>query len=112
MNGDAELTSSALDMNTADRSLGQTLAQELADPEVRQNLSRILLLAGIPLGDPIAGDSQAYAQRIDLLAHSLFLPAVADVDRDMTRALHDACTAALGTGGKTLLLRSFVNLDA
>jgi hypothetical protein len=57
--------------------------QELAHLVIRMIWSELLLPA-YHFRHPVTGDTEAYAQRIDLLAHSLFLPAVADVNGDVT----------------------------
>jgi hypothetical protein len=71
------LTFGALDVHAADRGLGELLAQELAHLVVGVDLDRELLLAGVPLGNPVTGDPEADAYRIDLLAHRYsFLPSL------------------------------------
>ena len=45
--------------------------QELAHAEIRVHVQRELLLAGIPLRHPVAGDAEANAKRINFLTHAL-----------------------------------------
>src|SRR3569833_900553 len=58
-----------LDVNAAHRRFGQLGPQEATHPEIGEHVLGELLLAGIPLRRPIASDTEAYAQRIDLLTH-------------------------------------------
>src|SRR5690606_28038275 len=97
-----DLAGRALDVDAAHRGIGQLPAQELAHLMVRNQLLRELLLAGVPLGHPVAGDAEADADRIDLLAHRLILPAVADVNGDVAGALDDAVATALRAGVEAL----------
>src|SRR5690606_40233662 len=72
-----DLAGRALDVDAAHGRIGELPAQELADLMVRDELLGKLLLAGVPLGHPVAGDAEADADRIDLLAHRYsFLPSL------------------------------------
>jgi hypothetical protein len=93
---DVDLLGGALDQYAADRSVGQLLLQKLAHAEIGVDQQRKLLLAGVPLRGPVAGDAQTNAQRVDFLTHRLVLLAVADVNRDVAVALDDAVAATLG----------------
>src|SRR5262249_12900264 len=73
LNGDVHLLRGALDLHAADGSLGKLLLQEFAHAEIRVHMSRKLLLARVPLGHPIPGNTEANADRIDLLTHALIL---------------------------------------
>src|SRR5579864_4161489 len=70
LNGDVDLLGGALEVNAAHRGFREFGAEEVAHPEVRVHVLRKLLPARKPLGGPVASDTEAYAQRIDLLAHA------------------------------------------
>src|SRR6185437_7153954 len=108
---DVDLLRGALDLNAAHRRLGQPAPQELADAEVGVHMRRELLPAGEPARAPVARDAEPDADRIDLLTHALILLAVAYGDGDVTVALDDARTAALGPRGEALEHRGCIHVD-
>src|ERR1700733_14782255 len=109
--GDVDLLGRALELDAADGALLQLVLEELAHAEVSVHVQRELLLAGIPAAGPVAGDAEAYPDRIDLLTHALVLLTVAHCDGDVAVALDDARTAPLGAGGEALELRGCIHLD-
>src|SRR6185503_382597 len=96
VNRDVHLARGTLDLDAADRSFDQLLLQELADDVIGVQVRREVLRGGIPLRRPVAGDAETNADRIDFLTHKLLALPVADRHDDVTVALDDAVTAALG----------------
>src|SRR5262249_30701007 len=76
LDGDVDALGGALDLHAAHGRIGELLLEELAHADVGVHVDRELLLAGVPLGHPVAGDAEASANGIDLLTHdySSFLP--------------------------------------
>src|SRR5262249_1657648 len=67
---DAELVTGALDLDAADRRVGEEPHDVLADLPVLRQVVLVLAVAE-PAALPVGGDAQAEAVRVDLLTHQL-----------------------------------------
>jgi hypothetical protein len=66
---DARVVGRTLDQDLRDAGLRELLAQHVADLEVGDQVIRVVLLAGEPLGIPVLGDAQADAGRMNFMTH-------------------------------------------
>src|SRR5579871_918258 len=69
MNRDVGAPGGALDVDAADRGVGELLLQELPHQMIGVNVRGEGLGARIPLGGPVTGDAETNADRIDFLTH-------------------------------------------
>src|SRR5690606_25871915 len=73
VDGHARGLGRTLDQDPADPGLRQLLAQHLADLEVGGQVLGVFLLAGVPLGVPVLGDTEANAGGMNFMTH-VYLP--------------------------------------
>src|SRR5262249_34824756 len=76
VDGDARILRRALDRDLANGSVGELLAQVIANFDVLVERGRKMLGVRVPLGRPVAVDGEAESGRIDFLSHEnpYFLP--------------------------------------